>query len=104
MAMKLSALLGNVLSLSGLGVLFSVPPIFAADLQAIEQRGRLIVAVKDNLRPLGFRGANGQLQGLEIEIAQRLAQELLGSKDAVELQPVVNQDRLAAVLEGKADI
>lgn len=79
-------------------------PTFAADLQTIEQRGRLIVAVKDNLRPLGFRGADGQLQGLEIEIAQRLAQELLGRKDAVELQPVVNQDRLTAVLEGKADL
>jgi polar amino acid transport system substrate-binding protein len=104
MAMKLSALIGNVLSLSVLGVLFLVPSTFAADLQTIEQRGRLIVAVKDNLRPLGFRGADGQLQGLEIEIAQRLAQELLGSKDAVELQPVVNQDRLTVVLEGKVDI
>lgn len=104
MAMKLSTLISSMLSLSLLGVPFLVFPVFAADLQTIEQRGRLIVAVKDNLRPLGFRGANGQLQGLEIELAQRLAQELLGRKDAVELQPVANQDRLAAVLEGRADL
>lgn len=104
MAIKLATLISNTLSLSLLGVSFLVLPALAGNLQAIEQRGRLIVAVKDNLRPLGFRGADGQLQGLEVEIAQRLAQELLGRKDAVELQPVVNQDRLTAVLEGKADI
>jgi len=81
-----------------------LPFCVAADLQTIQQRGRLIVAVKDNLRPLGFRGADGQLQGLEIEIAHRLAQELLGRQDAIELRPVANQDRLSAVLDGKVDL
>jgi len=76
----------------------------AGDLKAIQERGRLIIAVKDNLRPLGFRGADGQLQGFEIEIAQRLTQELLGRKDALELRPVLNQDRLAMVLTDQADI
>ena len=76
----------------------------AAQLETIERRGYLIVAVKDNLRPLGFRDANGNLQGLEIEIARRLATELLGSPDAVRLQPVTNQQRLSAVLDGSVDL
>ena len=105
MAMKLSALIGGVLGFSVVGALFSVLPFcVAADLQTIQQRGRLIVAVKADLRPLGFRENDRQLKGLEIDIAQRLAQELLGRKDALELQAVSNADRLAAVLDGKADI
>lgn len=76
----------------------------AADLETIQQRGYLIVAVKDNRRPLGFRDEAGLLQGLEIDIAKRLAQELLGREDAVQLQPVTNSERLSAVLEGRVDL
>lgn len=79
-------------------------PIRSAELKEIEQRGQLIVGVKDNLRPLGFRDATGSLQGLEIDIAKRLAEELLGKPGAVVLQPVKNIDRLNVVLEGKVDL
>jgi polar amino acid transport system substrate-binding protein len=76
----------------------------AAELAEIKRRGKLIVAVKDNLRPLGFKDERGNLQGLEIDIARRLAQELLGSADAIILQPVSNQERLESVLQGKVDL
>lgn len=76
----------------------------AAELAVIQQRRRLIVAVKENVRPLGFRDQTGQLKGLEIEIAQRLAQELLGNSEAVTLQPVINRDRLAVVMNGQVDL
>jgi polar amino acid transport system substrate-binding protein len=76
----------------------------AAELKDIQQRGYLIVAVKDNLRPLGFRDAAGNLQGLEIDLARRLAQELLGRADALRLQPVANPARLRVVLEGQVDL
>jgi polar amino acid transport system substrate-binding protein len=79
-------------------------PSRAAQLEEIQQRGYLVVAVKDNLRPLGFRDTNGKLQGLEIDIAQRLAQDLLGNPNAVKFQPVTNRDRLAVVLEDKVDL
>ncbi len=88
----------------GLVAVSFVPPGRSAELAEIEQRGKLIVAVKDNLRPLGFRDAAGNLQGLEIDIAKRLAEELLGKPDAVVLQPVTNRDRLNVVLEGKVDL
>ena len=78
-------------------------PGIAADLPTIIQRGRLVVAVKDNLRPLGFREANGQLRGLEIEIAQRLATEILG-KPAIDFKSLKNQDRLMAVTSGQVDV
>ena len=78
--------------------------VAATEWETIQQRGYLIVAVKDNLRPLGFRDAGGNLQGLEIDIARRLAAELLGNSEAVRFQPVSNQQRLSAVLEGNVDL
>jgi polar amino acid transport system substrate-binding protein len=78
---------------------------FAATLKEIQRRGKLIVAVKDNLPPLGFRDSKGNLQGLEIEIARKLAAEIFGDKPhTLELIPVTNQDRLRVVLESKVDL
>ena len=57
-----------------------------AEWQDIEKRGNLIIGVKDNLRPLGFTDNNGNLQGFEIDIARRLAQELFGDSQAVKLR------------------
>lgn len=75
-----------------------------AELAEIKERGKLIVAVKDNVRPLGFSNEQGNLVGLEIDIARRLAEELLGSADTVMLKPVTNQERLQAVLDDRVDI
>jgi polar amino acid transport system substrate-binding protein len=105
MLIKLPTLMGIALSLSAASLFSFLPlPAIAADLAAIKKRGHLVVAVKETLRPLGFRNADGQLQGLEIDLAQRLAEELLGSPDAIDLKPVTNQERFSAVMNGTVDI
>jgi polar amino acid transport system substrate-binding protein len=76
----------------------------AADLETIRDRGYLIVAVKDNRRPLGYRNADDELVGYEIDIARQLAAHLLGDGEAVQLQPVANVDRLPAVLNDEVDL
>ncbi|AFZ44767.1 amino acid ABC transporter substrate-binding protein, PAAT family [Halothece sp. PCC 7418] len=76
----------------------------AAELAEIEARGHLTIAVKDNLRPLGFEDAQGNLKGFEIDLARRLAQEIVGDPNAVRLQPVMNRDRLDVVLIGEVDL
>ncbi len=98
--------LGLVIGLtSTVGVHYVVPlPSYAAELQEIQARGHLIVGVKDNLRPLGFRNAEGELVGLEIDLARRLAEDLLGSSEAVVLQPVSNPERISAVAMGEVDL
>jgi polar amino acid transport system substrate-binding protein len=68
----------------------------------IQQRGYLIVAVKDNLRPLGFRDSSGSLQGWEIDLAQHLAEDLL--LKGVKFLPVNNRQRLSVILDKKADL
>ncbi len=75
----------------------------AAELKEIRQRGYLIVAVKDNLPPLGFRDPRGQLSGFEIELAHYLAEALLG-RDAVVLKPVSNAERLEVLQTGEVDL
>jgi polar amino acid transport system substrate-binding protein len=76
----------------------------AGTLKEIQQRKQLIVAVKDNLPPLGFRDRSGNLQGLEIDIARKLAAEIFNNPDAIKLVPVANQDRLKVAIDGTVDL
>ncbi|MBI4780000.1 MAG: transporter substrate-binding domain-containing protein [Oscillatoriophycideae cyanobacterium NC_groundwater_1537_Pr4_S-0.65um_50_18] len=80
------------------------PPALAAELQEIMERGYLVVGVKDNLRPLAFKDEEGEIQGFEIDLARHLAQELLGSPEALVLQPLSNSERLSAVIDGQVDL
>jgi polar amino acid transport system substrate-binding protein len=67
----------------------------------IQKRGKLIVGVKNNLPPLGFYDRNGNLAGLEIDIARELAKEL---NLFIELVPLKNRDRLSALQNNQVDL
>jgi polar amino acid transport system substrate-binding protein len=111
---KILILKSKIFQLFGLGLCVSLIatqilasfsfPGYAAELSEILERGSLVVAVKDNLPPLGFRSADGTLQGLEIDLARRLAEELLGDSNAVELKPVSNVNRLSVVFDHEVDL
>jgi polar amino acid transport system substrate-binding protein len=88
----------------GLTLFCLAPPVSAETLRGIRQRGRMIVAVKDNTRPLGFKDKEGRLQGLEIDIARRLSAEILGQPDRIDLLPVNNQDRLQVLFDQRVDV
>ncbi|MEB3358654.1 MAG: transporter substrate-binding domain-containing protein [Synechococcales bacterium] len=76
----------------------------AAELSEIQDRGYLIVAVKDSVRPLAYRDEAGELVGLEIDLARQLAAVLLGDANAVQLLPVSNQERFPALLNDEVDL
>ncbi|EAZ90894.1 transporter substrate-binding domain-containing protein [Crocosphaera chwakensis] len=102
----LNALTKKLVSVLIITAIFNVgdSKLIAATLEDIKQRGKLIVAVKDNIRPLGFRNQENKLQGLEIDLARQLAQDILGDPQAVVLQPVSNQERLQKVIDGEVDL
>ena len=76
----------------------------ARELSEIESEKNLKVAIKNNLRPLGFTNKEGNLVGLEIDLARKLAEELLGDEGAVELLSVNNKERLQVVLDDEVDL
>lgn len=95
----------KLLSLSLIFTPFLIPlPVYGGDWQEIEKKGLLTIAVKDNLRPLGYRDQQGNLRGFEIDLARRLALELLGEETAVKFIPVTNQERLQLVSDVEVDL
>jgi polar amino acid transport system substrate-binding protein len=77
---------------------------FASGLETIEKRGRLIIGVKNNLPPLAFQDTAGNLKGLEIDISEQLAKELLGKPNPVELLPLNNSERFEALWSDRVDL
>jgi polar amino acid transport system substrate-binding protein len=78
-------------------------PVSAETLERIKSTRKLTIAVKDNIRPFGFRNDRGELVGLEIDIARGISNELFGDSNVVELKPIINRDRLLAVADGNVD-
>ena len=78
--------------------------VSAREWSEIESEGKLKVAVKNNARPLGFTAENGDLIGLEIDIARKLAEELLADPEAIALLPTENKARLQVILEDEVDL
>ena len=76
----------------------------AAEFKKIQERGYITIAVKDNLPLLGFKDSKGELQGLEIDLARRLASDLFNQPDSIKLQPVGNRERLSVVVDNKVDL
>ena len=70
---------------------------FGQTWQKVQERQYLLVGVKDNTPPLGWRDTQGNLQGLEIDIARELAQELLGDRNAVQFVVLSNRERISAL-------
>ena len=74
----------------------------AADgVDAIKKRGTLIVGVKADYRPFGFRDPSGTIIGLEPDLAADLAKRI-GVK--LELVPVVSANRIEFLQQGKVDL
>ncbi|QIG97678.1 transporter substrate-binding domain-containing protein [Bradyrhizobium sp. 6(2017)] len=76
----------------------------AGALDDIHARGRLIVGVKTDYRPLGFLDENGRNAGVEVELARFIAGNVLGDSSKVEFVPVVFKNRVDYLLSGKIDL
>src|ERR1700760_2268646 len=73
----------------------------AGGVDAIKQRGTLIVGVKADYKPFGFRDPQGNIVGLEPDLAGDVAKRL-GVK--IELVPVAASNRIEFLQQGKTDL
>lgn len=72
--------------------------------QTIKKRGKIIVGVRSDTKPFGFRDIEGNLQGFDIDLARILAKHIFSDMNAVELVPVTASDRIGKLNSKKVDI
>lgn len=72
-----------------------------AGLKRIQDRGTLIAGVKADYKPWGYRETDGSVVGLEIDLAQKVA-DTLGV--GLELVPVIASNRMQFLQQGQTDI
>jgi polar amino acid transport system substrate-binding protein len=65
------------------------------------ERGKIVVGVKADYKPWGFRDSSGKLVGMEIDMAQDVA-DALGVE--LELVPVQSSNRMQFLQQGKIDL
>src|SRR5262245_52964745 len=70
-------------------------------LDDVKKRGTLIVGVKPDYKPFGFRDPSGGLIGFEPDLAADVAKKL-GVK--LELVPVLSANRMEFLNQGKIDL
>jgi polar amino acid transport system substrate-binding protein len=73
----------------------------AQTLEKVRQRGTIIVGVKADYKPFGYRDPSGSIVGFEPDLAKDVA-ELLGVK--LQLEPVVSSNRMQFLQQGKIDL
>lgn len=76
-------------------------PTAAQTLDKIKQRGSIVVGIKNDYKPWGFLDPSGKIVGMEIDLAQDVA-DRLGVK--VELIPVVAANRMEFLQQGRIDL
>jgi putative glutamine transport system substrate-binding protein len=70
----------------------------------ILKRGKIIVGVKYDTPPFGFKNKNGYLSGYDVDLAHLIAQELLGNPNAVEFRQVNASNRILALNSNQVDM
>ena len=95
--------LGAVAALVGFSLALGAAPAEAANdrFKKVLERGTVVVGVKADYRPWGFRDSDGNLVGMEIDMAQDVA-DALGVK--LELVPVQSSNRMQFLEQGKIDL
>ena len=74
-------------------------------IESIKEAGILKVGVKEDVPNFGLKNTEtGEIEGFEIDIAKKLAEDILGDSDAVELTPVTAKTRGPLLDNGEVDM
>lgn len=85
-----------------LAALLASTAVAGADtLETIAKEGKIVVGVKNDYRPWGYLDSNGELIGLEIDLAKDVAQRL-GVE--LELVPVQASNRMEFLQQGRINL
>jgi putative glutamine transport system substrate-binding protein len=73
------------------------------DLDQIIERDKIIFGVKNDSKPFGFL-ENGELKGIDIDIARYITKSILGDAKKAEFKVVSSSDRLLTLSSGEVDM
>ncbi|OIJ86293.1 sugar-binding protein [Streptomyces sp. MUSC 14] len=71
------------------------------------ERRKLIVGVDQNSYRWGYRNPNtegAELEGFDIDLVHRIAQDILGDPDAVQFKAIPTNQRISAIQDGRVDM
>ena len=88
-----------LMAVSGLTILAN--PVAADTLANIKAKGEIVVGAKADYQPYGFRDKDGQIAGIEPDLAADLAKHL-GVK--LRIEPVTSANRIQMLEDGKVDL
>lgn len=72
--------------------------------ETISKKDKIIVGISYDAKPFSFKDSDGQIKGMEVDLAKEIARRLLGSPNKIVFKNVTSQDRLKAVMSGDVDI
>lgn len=73
------------------------------DLNAIIQRDKLIVGIRNDAPPFGFKNKDGFTVGYDADLAKLVAKAILGDEKKVEFVPVTASNRILKLNSGEVD-
>lgn len=73
-------------------------------LNAIHERGKLIVGVKFDTKPFGYFNEKQELVGFDVDLAKAIAKSILGSEDKIEFVQVTPSSRILALDTKQVDM
>ena len=96
-----SILLGTLVSLITLGSVVSAAQCTNDVWNKVMKRGKVVVGVKADYKPWGYRNTSGELVGMEIDMAKDVAAAM---NVDLELVPVQSSNRMQFLEQGKIDM
>ncbi|MEM7177139.1 MAG: transporter substrate-binding domain-containing protein [Pseudomonadota bacterium] len=96
----LSATIGAVIA-TGLGSTAYAASCTNDVWNKVMEKGKIVIGVKADYKPWGFRDANGELVGMEIDMAKDVA-DTMGVE--LEMVPVQSSNRMQFLEQGKTDM
>ncbi|MFI8187438.1 glutamate ABC transporter substrate-binding protein [Streptomyces sp. NPDC085946] len=81
-------------------------------IEAIKNRAggkrKLVVGIDQNSYRWGYRdpngGSSGELEGFDIDLVHRIAEDILGDPDAVQFKAIPTDQRITAIQQGRVDM
>lgn len=74
-------------------------------LDAIKERGKLVVGVKSDTKLFGLKNTGtGEIEGFDVDIAKAIAKHILGDESKIELKEVTSKTRIPLLQNGEIDM